>query len=191
MHIWGRTEALYILYNNYEDEIMARYQYTIISHKRLKVERNVGEYKTIRIKGVTEIREDEENVQLHYDIRKGKKDVVFNTLLWVALFDLICLMVLMLVADFASINIPIAVITTDCVASASLLATIYSFPRMRKFLGEKVFAFGEVGNKLCIRVLIIILSLMMGVLLHTIGITAKLANVISAVCVIVALQNMQ
>lgn len=171
---------------------MARYYYSITSSKPLKEEKSVNGHKTVKIKGVTAIIENGNDIHSHNNIKDGKKDIIANILMTLALADLLLFVVLILIADFAGIGTEkLSLFTSDYIASAGLLATVYSFPRVRKFIGKKVFHFGEYGNKLYIWILVLILSVVIAAILHALGLTARLANTISTMCVIITLKNMQ
>lgn len=170
---------------------MARFYYNITSSKPIKVEKDVNGHKTVKIKGVTEVRENGQDINSYKDIQYGKRDWVFNILMIAAVVDLAALVALMLFANLIDIDTEIFSLTSDYIASAGMLATAYSFPRIRKFVGEKVFRFGKLGNKLYVTIWVLIISFIVAAILFTLGLTSKFANIISTVCLIIALKNMQ
>lgn len=171
---------------------MARYYYGITSAKPLREEKSVNGHKTVKIKGVIAIIENGNDIHSHNNIKNGRKDIIANILFTFAIVALLLFAVLMLIADFAGIGTEkLSLFTSDYVASAGLLATMYSFPRVRKFIGEKVFYFGEYGNKLYIWIIVFILSAFIAIMLYILALTSKFANIISAVCVIFTLKNIQ
>lgn len=171
---------------------MARYYYNITSTKPLTVEKNKNNHRNIRIKGVTEIVENGNKVDSDNDIKKGKIDVIINVLLTLAFIDLLLFVAVILVADIAHIATDnLSHFTSNYIAGAGLLATLYSFPRVRKFVGKMVFRFGEYGNKIYVWIFVIIISAAIAIVLHMVGLSARLANTISAMCVIITLKNMR
>ena len=172
-------------------DTMARFYYNITSSKTIKVEKDVNGHKTVKIKGVTDIIENGQDINSYKGIQNGKKDWVFNILIIAAVIDLAALVVLMLFANLMDTNNKIFSLTSDYVASAGMLAPAYSFPRIRKLIGEKVFRFGKLGNKLYVTIWILIISFIVAAILFALGLTSKFANIISIVCLIIALKNMQ
>ena len=171
---------------------MARYYYCITSAKPLKVEKDVNKHRTVRIKGVTEIIESGNNTDSYSNIKAGKRDIITNILMTFALADLILFILVLLVADFFDITIDnLSMFTSNYIASAGMLSTVYSFPRVRRFIGKKVFLWGEYGNKLYIWVSVLILSVGISAALYSLGLTDSLANTISMMCVVISLKNMQ
>lgn len=170
---------------------MARYYYAITSTKRLQEEKSVNGYKTVKIKGVTKIEENGNDVHSYNNITNGRKDFVFNFLMIAAIIDLSALILLMLVADYLNIDMRLVSLTSDYIAGAGVLATVYSFPKIRKYISEKIFLHGKLGNKLIVSFFVLAIPFFIAVMLYYIGLTSKFANILSAVCVIISLKNMQ
>lgn len=170
---------------------MARYYYAITSTKRLQEEKSVNGYKTVKIKGVTKIEENGNDVHSYNNITNGRKDFVFNILMTAAIVDLSAMILLMLVAEYLNIDMRLVSLTTDYIAGTGFFATVYSFPRIRKFIGEKIFLHGKLGNKLIVSFFVLAIPFFISVMLYYIGLTSKFANIISAVCIIISLKNMQ
>ncbi len=171
---------------------MSKYHYIITAKKRLREENEKNGTKKITIKEVTNINENGKETYEFCSIKKGKSDVVFNCLMWCAVFSFILLVILMIIGkDVIGLKDNFYSLASDFVAAAGLIAVVYSFSKPREFIGKIIFGFGKMGNKLYVSFITFFLALIIAIILSTIDITDKFSNLISFLCVIIALKNLQ
>lgn len=108
-----------------------------------------------------------------------------------ACVDLIILLLLMIVANLIKIETGIFALTSDYIASLGLLATVYSFPKIKKYIDLKVYCVGETENKYSIKIIILTVSIIVAILLYKFGVTNKFANIISFLSIVITLKNLQ
>lgn len=170
---------------------MSKYHYTIKAKKRLKEENDGNGNKRVIINGVIEINENRTDIYAPYSIKKGKRDPVFNGLMWFAICDCVLMVFLMIIANIFGLNENLSALTSDFVSAAGLLAMVYSFSKPREFIGKMCFLFGETGNKLYVSFITFFLALFIAIVLWKIGFSDRFSNLISVACVIVALKGLQ
>jgi len=170
---------------------MASYQYKITAEKPLIEEQSTNGYKTVKIRRVTDINEEQVIVNSSNNISKDKENIILNFLMKAACVDLIILLLLMIVANLIKIETGIFALTSDYIASLGLLATVYSFPKIKKYIDLKVYCVGETENKYSIKIMILTVSIIVAILLYKFGVTNKFANIISFLSIVITLKNLQ
>lgn len=168
---------------------MAKWHYTITAKTRANIVEESRTTQKVSISGATEIIENKEGLFPKYDLNCGKTSVFLNIMLMILCAGTIILVAAIVVEKDIFLN-PSAEyrIASDMIATSGLFLTVISFPSIKLKL-MRILKFGKLGNHLCLIFCSFGIPVLAAAGLFLIGISERIANLISLVCIFVSIWN--
>lgn len=181
--------ACYIIEQKIGETNMAKWHYVITSKDRIKRTQNSNGTENISIANVLDVKENNKYISKEFDFNKGKKDIIFNILLFVSIMALLILFLIIIIGKdiFGLSSQKIYSFSSDLTACSSLLLLIISFTTIKLKLLRHWLVFDTVGNHLIISLFILLLPFFMATLLYVCDLNNQFANLISLFCIIISL----